>query len=104
MSVRVPEQDVGYVAAGQRGRLALAALPGDSVEIVVERVTPVSEVVDGRNVFEVEARLLAAPDSLRPGMQGMAKLEVGNARLLWLYTHDAVDWLRLKLWALGIAS
>jgi multidrug resistance efflux pump len=100
--VRVPEEDVGYVAAGQHGRLALAALPGDSVELVVERVTPVSEVVDGRNVFEVEARLLAATGALRPGMQGTAKLEVGNARLLWIYTHDAVDWLRLQLWALGI--
>jgi multidrug resistance efflux pump len=104
VSVRVPEQDVGYVAAGQHGTLALAALPGESVEVVVERVTPVSEVVEGRNVFEVEARLLEAPDALRPGMQGMAKLEVGNARLLWLFTHDAVDWLRLRLWALGISS
>jgi multidrug resistance efflux pump len=104
VSVRVPEEDVGYVAAGQHGRLALAALPGDSVELVVERVTPVSDVVEGRNVFEVEARLLAAPDALRPGMQGMAKLEVGNARLLWLYTHGAVDWLRLRLWALGLSS
>jgi multidrug resistance efflux pump len=102
--VRVPEEDVGYVAVGQHGRLALAALPGDSVELVVERVTPVSEVVDGRNVFEVEARLLAAPDALRPGMQGTAKLEVGNARLLWIFTHDAVDWLRLQLWTLGISS
>jgi multidrug resistance efflux pump len=104
VSVRVPEEDVGYVAAGQHGRLALAAMSGESVELVVERVTPVSEVVDGRNMFEVEARLLAAPDSLRPGMQGMAKLEVGNARLLWIYTHGAVDWLRLQLWALGISS
>ena len=104
VSVRVPEEDVGYVAAGQHGRLALAAMSGKSVEIVVERVTPVSEVVDGRNVFEVEARLLGAPEALRPGMQGTAKLEVGNARLLWLFTHDAVDWLRLKLWALGVSS
>jgi multidrug resistance efflux pump len=104
VSVRVPEEDVGYVTAGQHGRLALAALSGESVELVVERVTPVSEVVEGRNVFEVEARLLAAPDRLRPGMQGTAKLEVGNARLLWLFTHDAVDWLRLRLWALGVWS
>ena len=104
VSVRVPEADVGYVAVGQRGRLALAALPGESVEIVVERVTPVSEVVDGRNVFEVEARLDAATDSLRPGMQGAAKLEVGRAKLLWLWTHHAVDWLRLRLFALGLWS
>ncbi|HET7609240.1 MAG TPA: HlyD family efflux transporter periplasmic adaptor subunit [Gammaproteobacteria bacterium] len=104
VTVRVPEQDVGYVAAGQHGRLALAALPGESVELVVERVTPVSEIVDGRNVFEVEARLLDARDALRPGMQGTAKLDVGNERLLWIFTHDAVDWLRLQLWRLGITG
>ena len=102
VSVRVPEDDVGYVAAGQHGRLALAALPGESVAIVVERVTPVSEVVDGRNVFEVEARLDSTSDALRPGMQGAAKVEVGREKLLWLWTHDAVDWLRLQLWALGL--
>jgi multidrug resistance efflux pump len=104
VSVRVPEDDVGYVVAGQRGRLALAALPGESVAIVVERVTPVSEVVDGRNVFDVEARLEATTDSLRPGMQGAAKLEVGREKLLWLWTHDAVDWLRLQLWAVGLTG
>jgi multidrug resistance efflux pump len=104
VSVRVPEEDVGYVAAGQTGRLVLAALPGESVDLVVERVTPVSEVIDGRNVFEVEARLLGAPDALRPGMQGSAKLEVGQAKFLWLFTHHAVEWLRLQLWAFGFAS
>jgi multidrug efflux pump subunit AcrA (membrane-fusion protein) len=102
VSVRVPEDDVGLLAPGQTGRLVLEALPGDSLAIVVERVTPVSEVVDGRNVFEVEARLVDSRDVLRPGMQGAAKVDVGEARLIWLWTHDIVDWLRLKLWALGL--
>jgi multidrug resistance efflux pump len=104
VSVRVPEEDVAYVAAGQSGRLVLAALPGESVGLVVERVTPVSEVIDGRNVFEVEARLLGASDALRPGMQGSAKLEVGQAKFLWLFTHRLVEWLRLQLWAFGLSS
>jgi biotin carboxyl carrier protein len=105
IGIRVPETDVGAVAPGQRGRLLLQSLPGEGVDIVVERVTPVSEVVDGRNVFEVEARLAgdaAPPAGLRPGMQGVAKLDVGRARLLWLWTHRATDWLRLTLWGAGI--
>jgi hypothetical protein len=65
-------------------------------------VTPVSEVVDGSNVFEVEARLLDAREVLRPGMQGAAKFDVGRARLAWLWTHRIVDWLLLKLWVLGL--
>jgi hypothetical protein len=35
-------------------------------------------------------------------MQGVAKFEVGQERLLWIWTHHAVDWLRLRLWALGL--
>ena len=102
VSVRVPEADVSRLAAAQRGRLLLEALPGLPLDIVVERITPVSEVVDGRNVFEVEARLLLSPAVLRPGMQGVAKFEVGQERLLWIWTHRALDWLRLRLWALGL--
>ena len=104
VSVRVPEDEVGLLAPGQRGRLVLQALPGESLDIVVERVTPVSEVVDGSNVFEVEARLLESRDVLRPGMQGAAKFDVGEARLVWLWTHEIVDWLRLELWALGLTG
>jgi RND family efflux transporter MFP subunit len=102
VSVRVSEDEVGLLAPGQPGRLTLQALPGESLEIVVERVTPVSEVVDGSNVFEVEARLLDAREVLRPGMQGAAKFDVGRARLAWLWTHRIVDWLLLKLWVLGL--
>ena len=102
VSVRVPEADVGRLAAAQRGRLLLEALPGLPLDVVVERITPVSEVVDGRNVFEVEARLLQSPAVLRPGMQGVAKFAVGQERLLWIWTHHSLDWLRLRLWALGL--
>lgn len=105
IEIRVPERDVGRLAPGQRGRLRLQALPGSSLEVVVERVTPVSEVVDGRNVFAVEARLVGrTPPVLRPGMQGVAKLDLGRERLLWLWTHEALDWLRLNAWRLGIGG
>jgi hypothetical protein len=35
-------------------------------------------------------------------MQGVAKFDVGRARLLWLWTHDALDWVRVKLWSIGL--
>lgn len=103
IEVRVPETEIEQVAIGQQGRLALQTRPGERLAIVVERVTPVSEVIDGRNVFDVEARLVdGVPDWLRPGMQGVARLDVGRARLLWLWTHELVDWLRIRLWRLGL--
>jgi multidrug resistance efflux pump len=97
--VEVDERDVAHIRAGQKGQLALAAMPADPLGFVVERVTPVSVVRDGRNVFEVEARLNTATTVLRPGLQGVAKIDAGQASTLWIWGHHAWDWLRLSLWS-----
>lgn len=35
---------------------------------------------------------------LRPGMEGVAKIEVGRKPYAWLWTRDMVRWVRMKLW------
>ncbi len=97
--VEVDERDVADVQPGQRGRLALSALPWDTIALQVTRVTPVSRVVEGRNVFEVEARMDPADATrVRPGLRGTAKIAVGQAPLIWSWTHRAVAQARLFLW------
>ena len=68
--------------------------------LAVERITPISTARDGRNYFRVEAVLEEPGDDLRPGMEGVAKIEVGRRRLMWIWTHELFDWLRLRLWSL----
>ncbi len=97
--VNVDERDIAGVAPGQRGQMALASSPSDPLAFVVERVTPVAAIQDGRNTFEVEARLLAAAPLLRPGLQGIAKIEAGDRSTAWIWTHRGIDWLRLTLWS-----
>jgi len=63
-------------------------------------VTPVSVAEDGRNYFRAEADLLEGADRLRPGMEGVGKVAVGERSLLWIWTRRFVDWLRLKSWEL----
>ena len=58
-----------------------------------------AKIADGRNVLEVEAALDDGSEHLRPGMRGVARLNVGRARLLWIWTHRLFDRLRLWLWA-----
>lgn len=99
--LQVDERDVATLAPGQPGRLVLKALPAERFDLVVEKVTPVAEVVEGRNTFRVEARLEGDPAGLRPGMEGVGKVEVGRRPLYWIALHDFVDWLRLRLWAWG---
>jgi hypothetical protein len=68
---------------------------------MVDRVTPVSNVRDGRNVFDVEARLVGVNVDLRPGLQGVAKIDAGEQSFAWIWTHRIVDALRLAWWTWG---
>jgi multidrug efflux pump subunit AcrA (membrane-fusion protein) len=96
--VDVDERDIAHLQAGQTGELALASLPGETLKFKVERVTPVAAVRDGRNVFEIEARLDNATALLRPGLQGVAKVKAGERSIAWIWGHRSLDWLRLALW------
>ncbi len=97
--LQVDDRDIARVAAGQRGELVLSSLPDRALPFTVSAVTPVATQVDGRNVFRVEARVEGAPPRLRPGMEGVGKVLVGERNLLWIWTHRFVDWLRLTVWA-----
>jgi hypothetical protein len=96
--VHVDERDVRYIAVGQSGTIALAGLPGDALPLNLSKITPVTVAEDGRNSFRVEARLTKLGLHLRPGMEGVAKIETGQRSIVWIWTHAVVDWLRLAAW------
>jgi RND family efflux transporter MFP subunit len=96
--LHVDERDIAYVKPGQRGRLLLGAFPEDPVEFTVQQVTPVSDPKDGRNTFRVEAKIDSNTLHLRPGMQGVGKVEIDRSRYLWIWTRDVMNWLRLAAW------
>jgi hypothetical protein len=57
-----------------------------------------AEVVNQRNVFKVRARLTETYPWMRPGMEGVAKVEVGEKHYAWVWTRKLNNWLRMKLW------
>jgi RND family efflux transporter MFP subunit len=95
--VKVEDRDIRAVQVGQRGHLVLSGLAGGRLGFVVKNIS-VPEAKDGRNAFRVEAQLDHADRSLRPGMQGVAKIEVGQRSVLWVWTHTAWHWIQLQLW------
>jgi RND family efflux transporter MFP subunit len=97
--VQVDERDIDDVRIGQRGRLVLTGFPTEPLPFTVAKLTPVSTAREGRNYFRVEAALDAPSERLRPGMEGVGKIGAGRRRLIWIWTHHAIDWLRLKLWS-----
>lgn len=99
MILEADERDVDDVMVGQHGQLVLSAFPADALPFTVVSVTPVSTAREGRNYFRVEARLDQQPDQrMRPGMEGVGKIVVDRRLLIWIWTHEAIDWVRLALW------
>lgn len=96
--LKVDERDMSWVSAGQRGDLVLAALSDLRLPFTVTLVTPVANATGGKNVFRVEATLDEAPAQLRPGMEGIGKIAIGERLLIWVWTHRFFDWLRLQAW------
>jgi hypothetical protein len=96
--VEIDEVDIAQVHPGQAGTLALSALPWSSRALVVERIAPIARAVEGRNVFEVEARLADGGAAPRPGLLGHAEIVTGRGSLLAAWARHAVDRLRVAWW------
>jgi multidrug resistance efflux pump len=96
--LQVDERDIGDIAVGQHGLLTLTSIPESALAFSVQKSTPVSVAKEGRNYFRVEATLDETPSGLRPGMDGVGKVVVGDRMLIWIWTYKIVDWLRLWLW------
>ena len=103
--LKVSERDINDVTVGQEGELVLSAMPEQEFAFSVQRITPVSTTEEGENYFRVEAKLLQTADQtqsamerLRPGMEGAGKIKVDERKLIWIWTRDFVNWLRLWVW------
>jgi hypothetical protein len=96
--IHVDERDVRYVAMGQGGTVAFAGVPWTPLRMVLSKITPVTVAEEGRNSFRIEARLTELGPQLRPGMEGVAKIETGQRSLVWIWTRAVIEWLRLVAW------
>lgn len=96
--LNVDERVIAEVRPGQKGEVLASALPEEPYPFVVELITPVAEARNGRNAFRVEGRLAQTSTRLRPGMEGIGKIEIDRRLLISVWTRPIADWLRLSLW------
>ncbi|TPE64620.1 efflux RND transporter periplasmic adaptor subunit [Sandaracinobacter neustonicus] len=95
----VGDSDVGRVQPGAAVSMRLASRPLSRLSGTVSRVYPLSEVVEGRNIFRTLVTIDASDtDGLRAGMSGSGSVTGGWAPLGWQIVRPAVRWVRLKLW------
>lgn len=97
--LHVDEGDIAYVRPGQTGNFAPTGLAGRAVPFTVSRITSVTSNREGKNAFRVEAQLgKDAPRSLRPGMEGIAKVGIDRRANLWIWTRSLRNWFQLFIW------
>ena len=98
LSIDVSEYDLGLVTDGQQGRAVLAGLPQVPVPFEVRSVASVSSPGEGENRFRVEATVTDRPAGLRPGMEGVAKIDAGRTSLARAWLRGTLVRLRLLIW------
>ncbi len=99
ITLEVHEKSIERIASGQQGEFVVNAMPDQTFAFVVTSVTPVSALKDGQAYFRVEGRLKSSSEKLRPGMQGIGKITIGRKSLIWIWTHEITDVMRLWLWS-----
>jgi len=96
--IEVDERDINQITQQQKGTLILSSASKESLAFQIDKITPIANSHDGGNFFRVESSLLDVPVFLRPGMKGIAKIEVGQRNIVWIWTHNSFNRLRLWFW------
>lgn len=98
VEVSIPERDIGEVGPGMHGRFAPRARPDAVHTVILERVAAAAAPAGGVNVFAAEARLEVSSDWMRPGMEGVVRLDAGQRPAWWVLGRRSISWVRRTLW------
>ncbi len=94
VEIAIAEDDFPHVRCGMPVDFYLFALPDRSLQGMLERIHPRSELKDHENVFVGEVRIRDPDNLLRPGMRGRASIIGDRHPLGWNLFHKAYDALR----------
>jgi Barrel-sandwich domain of CusB or HlyD membrane-fusion len=88
MAIFVKESDVAAVKVGQKCEAYFNYEPSKAHELIVRRISPRSEVRDtAGGVFKVTADFAKQPPNIKPGMQGIARVNTHQASLWYVLSR-----------------
>jgi RND family efflux transporter MFP subunit len=97
VDAEVEERDIDFVEVGAAAELVFASRPAEQYAVVIERIDPMAQSVDGANVFLVHCTITSAVQPWwRPGMTGTLRIDAGKRTPLWLLSRRTLDYLRLR--------
>lgn len=99
VEMKVSERDIHEIREELDGEIAFISRPDRKYDVTVERIEAMAATEEKGNVFLVRGRLSGEKAGWwRPGMSGLAKLHVGERRILWVLLHRTIDVLRMMFW------
>ncbi len=93
----VPENRAADLTLGSDVAFAPNARPESPLRSSVSTRPPATEIRDGRSVLVAEAPLPETPPWLRPGMEGVARIDAGSRPVWWIALHGIIDYVNLEL-------
>ncbi|MBI5864270.1 MAG: HlyD family efflux transporter periplasmic adaptor subunit [Planctomycetes bacterium] len=98
VEIELPQRSVAQVEIGASAKFSSNARPDLTQDICVSAVMPQPQIRDRRSVYVAEAYVDNAADWIKPGMEGVARVDCGRKPVAWVLFHRAVDYLRLNGW------
>ena len=93
------EKDVHEINNDSIGKIAFVSMPENKYPISVDVIEPVAIAAEEGNIFKIRCTFPENAETWwRPGMSGVAKVNVGKRNILWIISHRTIDFLRLLLW------
>ena len=95
----VDERDVHEVREVATGEIAFASQPKLKFPMKLERIEPVAQTKEKENFYITRCAFQSPIESWwRPGMSGVAKINVGQRTFFWILSHRTIDFLRMFFW------
>ena len=99
VELKIDEDDIHELTEGQPGQFAFVSRPQLKYPFKISQIDPVALAADAGNIFIARGKNLdASVDWWRPGMSGIAKLDVGSRRIIWIITHRTIDFFQMLMW------
>jgi RND family efflux transporter MFP subunit len=99
--VKLPEQEVGEVLAGQRVELKARALPFELFAGSVEKTAPAATAAapgEVQSTVTVYCRIETEHPGLRPGMTGQARIHCGRHTIARTVVEKVLRFVRTEFW------
>jgi len=99
-TLKVLEEYIDEIRVGQKAQLNLLSRPDLVFNVEIEKIIPMANVDDvNGNIFMLKVKFLDKVENwMRPGMSGIAKVQIEDRSILWILTHKISDYLDMNIW------